>query len=482
MISLRKLLLAGFLVLIAITSIVLVLMPASVVVTKATTKYTYYGKVPNNLWRYDWDSTLREWVIGVQPFDSMLLAMTAYEDSTTINVYDLKTGELLSQAILNAMERHYVVIRNGTIFKVESNKPLCTLLLNYQSVPAANVTSGPVPHTYYPATDGSFVGKEFILLASTDINPQFVIYALEKSEVTITGDGGDKRTITVDANNYARVVLNSWRTYKIESTGYIMIQSGNPHTYYDPHYSYAIPSANGAFLGRYFYTYSNSYWDPEEDYGFMILSLERTKVTVYNLVERTVLKEFTVEPERSYRFQVEVREDPRTQAIFIESEKPVWLTFLHEGDVYKHVGRLVSYGSGIFYTGVRPNEDTLIYLPKNSTCEVYIFVSETATIDIDGFVTTLQPDKPFFLTQPGLHEIRSDKNAIVLTIHWPMKPEGQGLEYPGTIIPCVETVNISHDVNVEPPSPSSPTTTYIIAAVAVAAVAFAVFILRRRRR
>ena len=427
------------------------------------------------------------------PATAMLLAMVAWKNSTVVSVYDMETGELLSEAILNTMEKHYVVLNNGTMFKVESNEPLCVLLLNYGSVPAPNATSGPVPHTYYPATDGSFVGKEFILLASTDANPQFVIYALEKADVTVIDEEGTTKSYSVDANSYTRITLRPWRAYKIQSTGYIMIQTGNPHSYYDTHPSYAIPSANGIFFGKYFYTYSSSYWDPREDYGFIILSLERAKVKVYNLAERAVLKEFTVEAEEPYRFQVEVREDPRTQAIFIESEKPVWLTFMHEGHIFKHVGRESAYGAGIIYIGVRPNEDTLIYLPKNATCEAYIFTSEVANIKVDEGPVTLQPDKPFLLTQPGLHKIKSDKNLIILLIHWPLEfpwgypektypPGPQGLDYPGTVIPCVELVHVSHEIQIMllEQLGTFPVTSIIIAVVVVAIIA-GVFILLRRR-
>ncbi|MBS7654704.1 hypothetical protein KEJ43_06505, partial [Candidatus Bathyarchaeota archaeon] len=436
-------------------------------------------------WMYSYSATQqvaeKHWHYDQEPVGSWLLAMAAWEDSTTVDVYDLKTGELLSQAVLNAMDKHYVVLRNGTMFKVESNKPLCVLLLDYQSEPAVNATSGPIPHTYYPATDGSFVGKEFIFLASTDLNPQFTILALERADVEITSDdGSDKKSFSLDANAYRRVLLRSWHTYKVRSTGYIMIQSGSPHSYWDPHFSYAIPSANGAFLGTRFYTYSESLWDAYEDYGFRIYSLERTKVTVYDLQSLEVMKEFTVEGESSYRFQAPARE-----AIAMESEKPVWLIFMHDGDIYKTVGfqsyRENAYGSGLVYIGVRPNEDTLIYLPRNSTCEAYIFVSEVANVEVDGFSTTLQPDKYFFLTQPGLHKIRSNKNTLVLIIHWPLIPENQGIEYPGTLIPCIETVHVYHEVALTSMGKAFPITYIIAGASTMVVIAIVVFFLRRRR-
>jgi len=465
------------------------LLSSLTVLVRAMPKYNYYGKVPEKIWMYSFSATPdnpeKHWHYDQQPVDSWLLAMTAWEDSTTVDVIDLKSRELLSHGELNSMEKHYVVLRNGTMFKVESNKPLCVLLLDYQSVPAPNATSGPVPHTYYPATDGSFVGKEFILLASTDLNPQFIIYALEKTSVEIRSeDGSDTKSYSLDANAYKRIILKSWHTYKITSTGYIMIQSGYPHSYWDPHYSYAIPSANGAFFGTRFYTVSEIQWDTYEDYGFRICAPERTKVTVYNLRTLDVMQEFTVEKESTYRFQALLSQE--VGGIAVESEKPVWLTFMHDGDTYKSVGfqtyRENAYGAGVLYIGVKPDENTLIYLPKNSTCEAYVFVSEAATLEVDGSPVTLQPDGYFFLTQPGLHTIRSNRNALVLIIHWPVHPEFQGIEYPGTLIPCTETVHISHVVTLTPISKPFPMMLVMAGATAaVVTIIIAVFLLLRRR-
>lgn len=128
-------------------------------------KFTYCGAVPSRLWRYklidqfDINSGLE---LAYEPKTLWLLAIASWNDRTDVKVYDLTAGEMLSHVILNIMERHHVLLRNGTIFKVESNNPIHVLLLNYQSIPLGNETSVPTPNTFYPAKDGSYVGKKFV--------------------------------------------------------------------------------------------------------------------------------------------------------------------------------------------------------------------------------------------------------------------------------------------------------------------------------
>jgi hypothetical protein len=451
-------------------------------------KYTYYGKVPEKLWRYDYTASTG-WRLGyvgnvyygAGPASAFLLAMGAVEDATEVEVYSLTNRSSLFKGVLNRFEKHYMLIPNGTVFKVVSSKPVNVLLLNQQYLP--NATVGPVPHAFYPAVDGSYVGKRFVILASSDLNPWYTIFALEEAEVKIAReDGTEGQTFKLKPNEYRRVLLRSWYMYTIESSGYIMVQCGDPHSYWDTHESYAIPSANGGFTGTDFFSYSNTQWDPMEDLGFRVLALENSTVKVYDLEKGgAVIYELKVPAQGSIRFQAQ------TQAIRVSSDKPVQIFLLHEGDTTKMAGRQVTrenaYGAGIVFFTVPGSSKSLLYLPVNATNEAIIFASEPTTITIDDLVTVkLRADEYYVLTQPGLHTIVSDKNVVVQLNHWPKQPEFQGLWVSGTVIPALEAAGVKHEITVPPVGASANYMLYYVAGGVAAVAIIAVLLLMRRKK
>ncbi|MEM1582702.1 MAG: hypothetical protein QXK89_09375 [Candidatus Bathyarchaeia archaeon] len=446
-------------------------------------KFTYYGVVPARLWRYNLTDEFdinSGWRLAYTPGTTWLLAMASWNEFTNIRVYNITYGELIAQATLGRMEKYYLLLRNGTAFKVESNNPICVQILNYGEIPFGNETSVPVPNTFYPATDGAYVGKEFIFLVSSDLQRRFTIFALEKSEVKITNETGAViNTLSLDPNSFQSIFLYPWRTYRVESTGYIMIQCGNPGSYWDYHYSFAIPSVQGGFVGTDFYTVANMGIDEVEDCGFRASAVEKADIKVYDLRTKEVLFEATVEAGSSTRFQV------RSNAIKIESSAPISLSFVHDGYVRQSLGggTYGSYGSGVLFIAVKANEPTPIYLPINSTCETYIFASEETYVEVDDYRVTVKPDKPLLITQPGVHKIRSDKNVVVQINHWPKIPEEQGIGgVPGTVIPCVETSHIRHNVNLTPLEEPFPIMLIVIAAAALISVALIAYYIVVRRK
>jgi hypothetical protein len=451
-------------------------------------RYTYYGKVPERLWRYDYTAATG-WRLGyvgnvyygAGPASAFLLAIGAIEDSTEVEVNSLTNRSPLFKGVLNRFEKRYMLIPNGTFFKVVSSKPVNVLLLNQQYLP--NATVGPVPHAFYPAVDGSYVGRRFVVLASSDLNPWYTIFALEEAEVRISReDGAEGVSFKLKPNEYRRVLLRAWYMYTIESSGYIMVQCGDPHSYWDTHESYAIPSANGGFVGTDFFSYSNTQWDPKEDLGFRVLALEEATVKVYDLEKGgNVLYEFKVPAQGSVRFQAQ------TQAIRVSSDRPVQLLLLHEGDTTKMAGRQVTrenaYGAGIVFFTVPGGRKALLYLPLNSTGEAIIYAPEPTTITIDDTVSVkLGADEYYVLTQPGLHTILSDKNVLVQLNHWPKEPEYQGLWVSGTVIPAVELAGVVHDVKVPPVGGGANFTLFYAAGGAAVAIAAALLLMVRKRK
>jgi hypothetical protein len=465
-------------------------------------EYTYYGVVPANNYQYnltDPDDRNSEWIpytrYGVAVFRLGLLTITAGRDNTNVKVYNLTIDELVAQDQLNSMENLYVLLSNGTVFKVVSDQPVSVLLLNYQGMPDASATEGLLslivnPSTFYTSTDGLFVGREFVLMASevpnTIVYGQagtfYTIMALENADITVTRDDGDQTTFSLAVNAYRFYMLRPFRTYRFESTGSIMIQSGIINYWAGVTYGFFVPAAEGGFVGKTFYTRSIPSWDYRRDYGYRISSLEDARITVYNLETYEVLDELTV------RGGIGTSIMPTAQAIAIQSDRPITLELINNGSIEQtHPlaggagGIYGGYTSGVTFIGIRPNEDTPIYLPVDSYIEAYFFASEETQITIDGSPYTLPADSYYHYSQPGTHTIRSDRNIVVQINWWPREPANQGNRFTGALVPSVQTVSLTPDVTLTPLGGGLPLTYIVIGVAAAAVAAIAAFFIMRRR-
>ncbi len=139
----------------------------------AQEKYDYYGYVPAKMWRYnltDDDDLNSGWrratnSTGTSGYTTAgLVAVVGIVDGTHVKVYSVDNGSLVSETTIDSMQKYYAVFRNGTFFRVETDKLASVYLLNYESVPAGNATSGPLPDSFYQSTSGTYVGKEFYLV------------------------------------------------------------------------------------------------------------------------------------------------------------------------------------------------------------------------------------------------------------------------------------------------------------------------------
>ncbi len=159
------------------------------------TEYEYYGYVPAKIYDYnltDANNVTSGWRLDTGSIAKAgLVAITGIENDTHVEVYSLDNGSLVSEATIDSMEKYYVFFKNGTFFKVVTNKLASLLLLNiiladsekYESIPIdyGSLTSYPLPFTFYYDVNGAYVGKEFILMAvQYDIYLQYTIFALEK--------------------------------------------------------------------------------------------------------------------------------------------------------------------------------------------------------------------------------------------------------------------------------------------------------------
>jgi len=484
----------------------LVFSPTSVSKVQAQTEYPYkyYGYVPAKIFQYNLTdpnkppSESNKWRLNTaSPSKAAVVVVVGMKDDTHVKVSYLN-GTLVSEATINGMQKHYVIFPNDTFFKVETSELACVLLLNYGSYlqkPLSDegiasyqncsqaitlwaqycneLSSYPLPFTFYQDINGAYVGKEFVLMAvQYDIYLQYEIFALEKASITVTREDGDIKQYTLDANAYKRLIWEPFETYKIESTGSIMIHSGNVDGT-----TFFVPSTEGGFVGKNFYSLSRTDWDTGESYGYRVSATQNTKVTVWSLETKAQILTRNVEASSGWGFK------PNAPAIFVKSDQLITLECIHNGSIERasSTGIYGAYGSGIGYFGVKPDEDTPFYLPVESYVEAYIFASEDTEVTIDDDVYSIMANSYHLLTQPGTHIISSNKNLIVETLNWPSTPEYQGLQYPGTQIPCVQTMDVVTDVKLTPIGESGFPTTYIIIGAAAAVGAIVVLLLMRSR-
>jgi hypothetical protein len=279
----------------------------------------------------------------------------------------------------------------------------------------------------------------------------------------------------LNANEFKTLSLSAYKAYRVTSTGNIMIQSGAPGGW-RTHRSFYLPSPGGGFVGKIFLSACVASWDPREENGFMISTLSDTKVTVWDMEFKRVLHKIEIATEGS----AVVR--PKASMIFLESDKPVSIAFYHSGSPKSSMGT-ASYGTGVDYFSVRPNEETPFFLPTNSTVQAYIFADDEAQVRIDDIPVTIAAGTFFLLTAPGAHEILSDKPLIVQVIHWPLIPAEQGVDSFGVVVPCVQTVNLTPTVKLTPLAGEGfPVMYALVGGVAAAAAAAGLLVMKRRAK
>lgn len=446
-------------------------------------EYVYYGVIPGRIYQYipieETDLSRGWYILPASVADHGYISILALQDSTVARVYTLPDKKLVSEVMLNRMQKQYIRLPNGTMFKIVSNKLVSVIIISppARGIPGVNATEGPIVTGFYTSIEGAYVGKEFIIDASQALlGFSYHIFALEDTKVAITDESGETQSFNLKANSYQRMNLKPLTTYRIVSTGNIMVQSGaTDETGYIMRRSFFVPSAEGGFLGKRFYSKAIGTYDVMEENFFVISALEDTKVTVWNLAETNVISEFYIKAGEYTSFK------PKAYAIAVDSDKPVTLQFLHSGSIKSASG--IAYGVGFSYMGIRPNETIPFVLPGNSTIYAYIFADEETSLIIDDIPITVRPDEPFLLSTPGFHTIHSNKNLLMLLLHYPLMPEGQGIYRFGITVPCIKTVDFSPSVILSPISETVFTipVSYIILLAMLILIIIIVVILKRKK-
>jgi hypothetical protein len=478
---------------------VLTFSPDTVPKVIAQQEYDYYGYVPAKIYNYnltDQNNLTSGWRLDTRSVSKAgLIVVTGIEDNTHVKVYCLTNGSLLSEATIDSIENHCVMLKNGTFFKVVTDKLANVMLLNIISADEAKYTplpanwntlyTLPLPFTFFYDVNGAYVGKEFILMAiQINIYRQYTIFALEKATVTVTRDDGDVQTSTIEANSWNRYIWEPFMTYKIESTGNIMIHCGNIGAT-----TFFVPCTEGGFVGEHFFTPSITTWDTVESCGYRVSATQDTKITVWDLTTKQQMFTANVPGGSGYGFKPKAQDKSSSlsSSIFVESDHPVTLIMIHNGSIERAAnsgptqGIHGAYGSGVGYFGVKPDEDTPFYLPVDSYVEAYIFASEDTEVTIDENPWTIGANSYYMFSQPGTHIIRANKNVVVETLNWPDTPEYQGLQYSGVQVPCVQTVDIVTNVTLTPLGEGLPIMYIVIGAAAAAIGVIAALLFMKSR-
>jgi hypothetical protein len=236
-----------------------------------------------------------------------------------------------------------------------------------------------------------------------------------------------------------------------------------------------VPSAEGGFVGKTFFTTSTTDWDSIEDYGFHISVTQDSKITIWDLDAKGKIIDSSVKGGEGIVVQ------PKANAILVQSTEPITLEWLANGTTTRLGGD--AYGGGIAYIGVKPNEETPFFLSTNSTIEAYIFAYKQTTVSLDDSSVSIDAGSYFVLTTPGAHIISSDQNIVIEILSWPLYPNFQGLNFGGVEIPCIQMVDVVPNVTLTPLEEAFPMI-YIIIGVAIAfvVVVLGFFIMRRRTK
>jgi LPXTG-motif cell wall-anchored protein len=451
-------------------------------------EYTYYGVIPSKICQYVLNDTQRPELgyIFEQDVDTrrtkILVSVTATEGNTDVNVFYLNNGSLVSQAHLDALEKLFVLFPVGSMFKVVTSKYTSVMILNFPDVPPAIVPNvrDPMPNTFQASVNGTYVGKEFVFMASWNAGAgqfqPYRVFGVEKANVKVTSENGTVQNYSVDVNSYKDIAVDAYVSYRVESSGNIMIQAKENMGRGAQRFYYFVPSAEGGFVGRVFYTTSTTDWDSTEDYGFRISAVQDSAGTIWNLKDQVKIMDFAVKGGEGIRVQ------PKAEAIMIQCSKPVTVEWLANGSTTRRTGG-DAYGSGIAYLGVKAGEDAMFLLSTNATNEAYIFAYERTAVNLDGHVVNVDAGSYSLLMEPGVHEVVPDKNVVIEVISWPLYPSFQGLNFGGVEIPCVQLVDVVPNVTITPFAETSLTMYIIIgAAVAGLAAGLGFFFMKRRKK
>ncbi|MFB0504075.1 MAG: hypothetical protein ACETWE_09595 [Candidatus Bathyarchaeia archaeon] len=472
-------------------------------VSAADGAYVYYGYAPPTI--MNWTSMEDDVPLYNYTALPAQLDIIGINDSTSIEVFDLSTGDIISSAILDRMEVHTVYLGTrvssttepdveGTYFKVVADKMVAVLL------------SGGLPQiyraVYYPSTDGGYSGKEFIFKA---VNGTYepviyvwewdtsVIFGLEPAHVTVYDEDGDKLDeFDVSANLREWCKLIGGKVYRVVSTGRTMIASIGIGSF-----TYA-PSATGGFVGKSFYGLMTGGGMGSDTFAgscqsFMVMAQEDCEISAYSLLKpewqralgpdfKKTLKAGEVLFDTSFKQQTPLRIDS-TGDIMVLFGRGYWgwgTTFTRTITSPECVGDDVST------IVVEADKKITFFAPTGAV----IFAPQSLSIVIDEAMILMEADE-YRVLMGGPHTIQSSAPVIVEVLSEANSKHSGILGEEGyienrfdnwaTYLTPTQTLEVTYP----PPPPAGSLAelyTYVGAGVSAAVVAVVAVIFVRRRR
>ena len=443
--------------------------------------YTYYGYVPGRIWEArpvkGWLSGAplgNEWrIVSTTISDFAYLMIVACEDETKLTVYRLPSHEVLKTASLKMMDKLFVKLRNGTFFKVVSNKPLSVTLIGGK-IGGRDLdpksTFSFVPNSFYTSVDGGFVGREFIFIASQElVGAPYRIVALESAEIIIKDENDSIiHKFRMTPGQVKDLSFKAFHAYRIISTGNIVL-----HTTHGG----CLPSiVNGGYTGKCFISPSTTHWWPSRERSpnsFQLMALEETRVRIYDLELQKKIGEFKIPSCSSIKVK------PPAKEILIQSEKPISVMYVSNDGTY-------GYGGDMTFMRIEAGETALVYIPTKPLIQrAFLFALKDTIVTIDDVTFKLDADDVFSIP-PGLHRITPSNNVLIQIIYWSGHVSFQGLSRFAAIIPAVEITHTKYRVDIsailkQGSSPSMHIAYLIAIAIAISA-AITFYLLRRRRQ
>ena len=395
------------------------------------------------------------------------VVIISLSDDNHVAVYSLDLKQKEEEFTLNALEPR-VILPHGNYLKIVSDKPM--MVYSYSLVHGWAVA------TYYPSTEGPYVGKSFKLFPVASF---LRVYALEEGIIEISGPNGYFMSLPLIPDSYSEINFSDiWMRekaadeidyeiyFEVESTGKVMLYGGEMGYQW-----YTVPSVGEGMVG---YTHYGHTISPREFYGsILVVSYGSGELHLTNLSDPTDVRTYELRKHGDILYITKYTATP----FKIESEAPVFVQTGFTDHYEKYNGF-----TGQHYAGgwINENGEIEYWFYVNNRGPACIFAPEDVSITVNGTTYELKADQYeekskidkgclLRLPGPGLWHIVSPKPLIIQ-----LQPlDGYA------VVP--DGIPATHPEFEEAPTGADMTPIIIIVVVIVILAALGVFLLRRRK-